>query len=461
MTPPAAHLDGYVTDVAYPDYFHREIMPVWLCSTLQALGRRTPDLQQPYTWLELGCGTGISTVIAAATNPQGQFIGLDFNPDAIAQAQALAQAVGVPNVRFVCQSFEAALAADADALPPCDFIVSHGVYSWISTSNRAALRQLLERHLRPGGVLYLAYMSQPGSASMAAAQKLVHLATHDMAGSSTDKADAGLALLQQMAEAGTGYCTEHPRIATELGQLRGMDRRYTAHEFLNAHWESLHVADVMADLAQTGCDYAGSATLLENIDGASLPEQSLPLLNRLRQQGSSVAAQETFKDIARNQNQRRDLYQRPHPQGNALSADAHRHALLSQRIALLPAAPSLQAPLPAAFTLDTRIGPVQMPMAHVAPLLAALQNGPQSYAQLVQLPLYAQQPGAVSQLLQLLAWVGWVQFVRPDWQADACLAPATSAMLERLNAALALRPCGQPAVHYQAHAAAGSAIPMP
>jgi len=102
-----------------------------------------------------------------------------------------------------------------------------------------------------------------------------------------------------------------------------------------------------------------------------------------------------------------------------------------------------------------------MPMAHVAPLLAALQNGPQSYAQLVQLPLYAQQPGAVSQLLQLLAWVGWVQFVRPDWQADACLAPATSAMLERLNAALALRPCGQPAVHYQAHAAAGSAIPMP
>ena len=96
MTSPAAHLDGYVTDVAYPDYFHRELMPVWLCSALQALGRRTPDLQQPYTWLELGCGTGISTVIAAATNPQGQFIGLDLNPDAIAQAQALAQAQAAP-----------------------------------------------------------------------------------------------------------------------------------------------------------------------------------------------------------------------------------------------------------------------------------------------------------------------------------------------------------------------------
>ena len=79
----------------------------------------------------------------------------------------------------------------------------------------------------------------------------------------------------------------------------------------------------------------------------------------------------------------------------------------------------------------------------------------------MQLPLYAQQPGAVSQLLQLLAWVGWVQFVRPDWRADASPAPATSAMLERLNAALAGRPCGQPAVHYQAHAATGSAIPTP
>jgi hypothetical protein len=141
-----------------------------------------------------------------------------------------------------------------------------------------------------------------------------------------------------------------------------------------------------------------------------------------------------------------------------LSADAHRHALLAQRIAATGST-SLQV-LPATFTLDTRIGPVQMPMAH-GPAAGGAAEGPASYAQLVQLPLYAQQPGAVSQLLQLLAWVGWVQFVRPDWRADASPAPATSAMLERLNAALAGRPCGQPAVHYQAHAATGSAIPTP
>lgn len=96
-------------------------------------------MQQAYTWLELGCGTGISTLVAAATNPQGYFIGLDINPQAIAQAQALAQAMGVPNVQFVCQSFDDALAA-ASPLPACDFIVSHGVYSWISAHYRAALR---------------------------------------------------------------------------------------------------------------------------------------------------------------------------------------------------------------------------------------------------------------------------------------------------------------------------------
>lgn len=316
----------------------------------------------------------------------------------------------------------------------------------------------MERHLKPGGVLYLAYMSQPGSASMAAAQKLVYLATQGMAGSSAAQAEAGLVLLQHMTHAGTGYCTEHPRIASELQQLRSMDRRYIAHEFLNAHWESLHVADVMADLQHADCTYAGSATLLENIDGASLPESTLQLLTQLRQQGASVATLETFKDIARNQNQRRDLYQRSHPQGTQLTDDAHRQALLSQRTALLPAAPDVRAAtLPQAFTLDTRIGPVQMPMAHVTPLLAALQEGPRSYAEVLQLPRYAAQPGAVSQLLQLLTWSGWLQFVRPDWPHT----PVDGAMLQRLNAALAEHLCGQPALRYVATAVTGSAIPTP
>lgn len=449
--------DGYVTDVAYPDYVHRELMPQWMCSALQALGRRSPDIQQPFTWLELGCGTGMSAVIAAATYPSGHFFGIDVNPQAIHQAQAMAEAAGLGNVQFICTDFETLLREKQVPWKGCDFIVSHGVYSWVSPHNRHIMRQLLERWLLPGGVCYLAYMSHPGSATVAAAQKLAQLhAKRSNTVSSTKQVQAALALLQRTAAAGTGYFTEHPRLTSQIDTLARMDPRYAAHEFLNDHWDCLHVADVISDMASVQCEWAGSATLLENIDAASLPQGVLPLLMELKQQGADAREQETLKDIARNQNQRRDLYQRAHPQGNVLTADEHRQQLLRQRITLTPTAPAPDAPSGHSLRLDTRIGPVDMPMAHIQPLLTHLQQGPCCYADLLQHPLYAKQPALVSQLLQTLCWAGWIQFVHntaPDAQ--------TLARVHRLNQVLATRPCEQPSTSFLAAAATGSAIPVP
>ena len=62
--PPGLHA-GYIQDVLYPRHVFRETMPVWTASVLTALGRRAPDLTQPYTWLELGCGQGLGVVICS------------------------------------------------------------------------------------------------------------------------------------------------------------------------------------------------------------------------------------------------------------------------------------------------------------------------------------------------------------------------------------------------------------
>ena len=87
MTDRVSPIPAYLADVPYPGHFFRETLPVWMTSLLTALGRRTPDLSQPYTWLELGCGTGLGAAVAAATNPLGRFVGVDLNDEAIAQAR--------------------------------------------------------------------------------------------------------------------------------------------------------------------------------------------------------------------------------------------------------------------------------------------------------------------------------------------------------------------------------------
>lgn len=71
--------DGYVVDVPYPTFVHRQAMPVWLQSLVQFQGYQAPDIQKPYRYLELGCAMGIHLHLTASANPLGHFVGVDFN----------------------------------------------------------------------------------------------------------------------------------------------------------------------------------------------------------------------------------------------------------------------------------------------------------------------------------------------------------------------------------------------
>ena len=451
---------GYITEVVYPDHFHRETMPVWLVSALQALGRRAPDLSGRYTWLDLGCGTGVSTLVAAAANPGGRFIGVDFNAAGIAQARALAQASGIYNVDFIESSFDTLLEGGGPLLPPCDFIVSHGVYSWVGPRARQAMHGLVGAALRPGGVFYVSYITHPGAASFGAAQRMLSLLARGAPGTPQDKALLGVAWLKRMAEGGAGYFTEHASAAREVARLGEMDAAYLAHEFLNHDWEAFHVGDVMAAMEAAGCEYAGSASLLENIDALSIPGGMAPVMADAHRAGWTPAQMETARDIARNQNQRRDLYQKSADTGNLLTPDAHRRVLLEQSVMLLPRAPSANEveaqPGGAELSFDTPIGPVRIPAAAIRPLLHALRQGPRRYAELAALPEYRGNPGVISQLLQVLAWVGWAHFLRPDAGRTA----VADEIQVRLDALLEARSRKGPLPRHRLLPAIGSAVPV-
>lgn len=450
---------GYINDVAYPRHFHRETMPVWMTSTLTALGRRPPDLTRSYTWLELGCGAGLGTAVAAATNPLGRFVGIDIDAGAIEQACALAGAAGIRNASFHCLDFDQAREALDAQVPRCDFLVMHGVYSWIGPAGRAAIRDLALRKLAPGGVLYVSYLSHPGSASFAAARGLMRMVAQYLPGSSIDHVRAGISLLQRMAQAGAGYFQEHPHVLHNDCALDDASAAFLAHEYLNEHWDVLHVADVIADFAAADCEYVGSAIPCENIDAASLPAGTLALLEEMRHGGADAAAIETFKDLARNQTQRCDLYQRRHPDDRRLSDEERYSALRGQRVCLLPAAPGRPVPTTGMLTFQSRIGPVKLPRSDIAPLLGALQEGPRSHAELADLPAYARQPEFVDQALRILAWAGWLRFLRPDYTEEHAARSEAQDAARRLNAVLARQePPYNGAI--LAAAAVGSAIPI-
>ncbi|SDG16404.1 Methyltransferase domain-containing protein [Limimonas halophila] len=296
--------DGYVADIAYTPGFYRELSPVWLHHAAELVHTAAPSPDAPLAYCDLGCGQGFGTLVLAAQFPDSAFHGIDFNPGQIANARDLAQQGGVANAHFHELSFQQAADADAGALPVFDVVGIHGIYSWISAANREAIVRFLDRWLKPGGLVYISYNCMPGWAAMAPLQRL--LAEH--AERHPDRSDAqikgAMAHVQALRGDNLGFFTANPLAGKRLDALADKDRRYLAHEFLNAHWHPLYHTDVRAELAAAKLEYAGSASLLENFDTLALPEAA----RRHKAAAPDNAMAELVKDYALNQQFRRDLF---------------------------------------------------------------------------------------------------------------------------------------------------------
>lgn len=420
MNARAADLDGHVGDVAYPPRFHREQTPTWLHATAAALGFAAPDLSRHYRWCELGCGSGLTALVAAACNPLGRFIAIDVDPAQVARARGIADAAGIGNVEFVAADLRdaAAVAAAGDGAP-FDFVVSHGLWAWVGDDVREAALAIVRDRLAPGGLVQIGYMSHPGASPLQAAHKLMREAARHAEGDSGRRATAALGLLRQLADGGAGYFAEHPGALRQLDAMEREAPEYLAHEFLGAHWAPQHAADVLRALAGAGCAFLGSATPLENIDALSVPGALQPMLRAI----PPGPLAETVRDLARNQSLRRDLFQRD---ARPLDAEAHLAALDALVFAALPGAP---ADAGAGLRLDTRIGPVEGPADWFGPVLRTLAAGPQSFAALRRLPPFAQAPGLLNQVLQALLWAGLAHPLRPDDDRADAAAEALSGAL--------------------------------
>jgi cyclopropane fatty-acyl-phospholipid synthase-like methyltransferase/methyltransferase-like protein len=108
--------------------------------------------------LELGCASGGHLLSMAYQLPGSQFVGVDLAPSQIAEGRDMVAALGMTNV-----SLEAKNIADIDdEFGIFDYIVCHGVYSWVPAEVQDAILRICSRNLAPNGVAYVSYNTYPG-----------------------------------------------------------------------------------------------------------------------------------------------------------------------------------------------------------------------------------------------------------------------------------------------------------
>lgn len=288
---------SYVTDTSYPDTFFRELSPVWL-NYVAVLGGVPPrDLERPFTYLELGSGFGHSTIVNAGALPRGEFHACDFNPAHIEGARRQAAAFGIGNVEFHELSFAQLLEID---LPQFDFIVLHGVYSWVSAQARQEIRHIIQRKLKTGGLVYISYNCMPGWAVEVPLRRLLVELADQLEGDSLSRTEQALGALKQLSESRLRYFSTYPDTLAAIESYKRGPSEYLAHEFLNESWEPFYSIDVAEEMRDIGLRYVGSATLADNHPALVIDDEAARAIARLpterqRQLASDFAAHRRFR----------------------------------------------------------------------------------------------------------------------------------------------------------------------
>jgi methyltransferase-like protein len=107
--------------------------------------------------IELGCGDGSNLIPMAYHLPGSRFTGIDLAAEPIAAGQEMAAALGLSNLRL-----EAADLMDLGDIGEFDYVIAHGVYSWVPAPVRERLLAIATACLAPQGVAFISYNTFPG-----------------------------------------------------------------------------------------------------------------------------------------------------------------------------------------------------------------------------------------------------------------------------------------------------------
>jgi SAM-dependent methyltransferase len=142
----------YVSD-AFP-----QSAPGQLAAIAHVFGLNTPPVSTARV-LEIGCAAGGNLIPFAVAHPRSRAVGIDLSDVQIADGRARVQALGLDNLELLAGDIAQ---LDLAALGQFDFIIAHGVYSWVPPNVQDALLAAIRTLLSPQGVAYVSYNTYPG-----------------------------------------------------------------------------------------------------------------------------------------------------------------------------------------------------------------------------------------------------------------------------------------------------------
>lgn len=204
--------------------------------------------------LELGCASGGNLFPFACANPEAEVVGVDLSSGQIADGQRLIQKMGLENMQLRAMSL-------ADITPEFgqfDYIIVHGVFSWVPADIKAALLRVCRENLSPKGIAYISYNTYPGWKAGDIVRDAMMLKSHG-ASSEEEKLASAKAMLALLSD---GLAASNPLAVPLRSAVQKLSRQsdfYLAHEYLETVNTPCYFVEFIQSALDSGLGYVGDA----------------------------------------------------------------------------------------------------------------------------------------------------------------------------------------------------------
>jgi methyltransferase-like protein len=236
-------------EVDYPGHPFVETHPDHLAVLGSLLGM-DPAPTHSCRVLELGCGEGANLIPMAFDAPDGQFVGIDLSEQSVRRGNAFIAKMGLSNI--VLRTFN--IMDVGPDFGTFDYIIAHGVYSWVPDFVRDKMLAIYRQNLSPQGITFVSYNCYPGCFSRDVARHIMryHVREHS---SPQERVRQGRALMQFLAEASAEDTIYGLELRDQFNRVKDIDPQVLFHDDLSDVATPFFLHQVAEDAAKHGLQY--------------------------------------------------------------------------------------------------------------------------------------------------------------------------------------------------------------
>jgi methyltransferase-like protein len=239
--------------------------------------------------LELGCGDACNILPMALEFPESEFVGVDLSVVHIENGRSMADALGLKNLSLRT----ADLMEMATDFGEFDYIIAHGLYSWVPCAVREQLLAICRGSLAENGLAFISYNALPGGHLRSLFRGMMLFRTEGIT-APEDKVREARALAEMVMQTPLPAVPIRNLLVREAERIREYRDHHLFHDDLAEINDPCYFHEFAAAASRHGLQYLAEADLHEN-EESSLPGGFGEWLDRMA--GDDVILRQQYLDF--------------------------------------------------------------------------------------------------------------------------------------------------------------------